>query len=381
MTVERDLMETEVQSPALPAFVEARSLHSLVLLGFSTYLLAFARRVSSASIRVYVIDLVSNPRGFVRRSNAVEPDGITLNWSAVGTPAGLETIHHFVNRVHADALLTTDDFSLTWLGKNRARFEPACRLMIPQPEILEPLLDKAHQIELARECGFDLLPTWTLASAEAIAAIPNVAFPVVVRPSLNDSARPVFKALVMNTREDLDRLCAQTQWSRAPIAQPFRLGPNYVLHGMRSESGEMLALRLFKAYRKYRVPRIHFQQQLAELKDKLLAMAALAQQAVESAVDAYLQRDKGLCKYVKQNETAINTAQRELDEMAYELLAKEQPMAIDLRFILAVIKINGDLERIGDQSMGIARRTKEILKHEEVDCRWILPPWASLPGA
>jgi hypothetical protein len=56
----------------------------------------------------------------------------------------------------------------------------------------------------------------------------------------------------MNTREDLDRLCAQTQWSRAPIAQPFRLGPNYVLHGMRSESGEMLALRLFKAYRKYR---------------------------------------------------------------------------------------------------------------------------------
>jgi len=96
-------------------------------------------------------------------------------------------------------------------------------------------------------------------------------------------------------------------------------------------------------------------------------MAALAQQAVESAVDAYLQRDKGLCKYVKQNETAINTAQRELDEMAYELLAKEQPMAIDLRFILAVIKINGDLERIGDQSMGIARRTKEILAAEEIE--------------
>jgi len=115
------------------------------------------------------------------------------------------------------------------------------------------------------------------------------------------------------------------------------------------------------------LPRIHFHQQLAELKDKLLAMAALSQQAVESAVDAYLQRDKGLCKYVKQNERAIDTAQRDLDEMAYELLAKEQPMAIDLRFILSVIKINGDLERIGDQSMGIARRTKELLKHEEIE--------------
>ena len=115
------------------------------------------------------------------------------------------------------------------------------------------------------------------------------------------------------------------------------------------------------------MPRIHFHQQLAELKDKLMAMAALAQQAVESAVDAYLQRDKGLCKYVKQNETAINTAQRELDEMAYELLAKEQPMAIDLRFILAVIKINGDLERAGDQAMGIARRTREMLKLQQID--------------
>jgi phosphate transport system protein len=115
------------------------------------------------------------------------------------------------------------------------------------------------------------------------------------------------------------------------------------------------------------VPRIHFHQQLAELKDKLLAMAALAQLAVESAVDAFLRRDKGLCKFVKQNERAIDTAQRELDEMAYELLAKEQPMAIDLRFILAVIKINGDLERIGDQSMSISRRTKEVLLLEDVE--------------
>ncbi|MGB8260233.1 MAG: phosphate signaling complex protein PhoU [Terracidiphilus sp.] len=115
------------------------------------------------------------------------------------------------------------------------------------------------------------------------------------------------------------------------------------------------------------MPRIHFQLQLAELKDKLLAMAALAQQTVESAVEAYLRRDRGLCQFVKQNEDAINSAQRDLDEMAYDLLAKEQPMAIDLRFILAVIKINGDLERIGDQSVAITRRTKDILKAGAID--------------
>ncbi len=90
-------------------------------------------------------------------------------------------------------------------------------------------------------------------------------------------------------------------------------------------------------------------------------MAALAQQAVESAVDAYINSDLDLCQYVRKNETAINLAQREVDEMAYDLLAKEQPMAVDLRFILAVIKINGDLERIGDQAVSIARRTEELV--------------------
>ena len=110
------------------------------------------------------------------------------------------------------------------------------------------------------------------------------------------------------------------------------------------------------------MPRIHFHQQLEQLKDKLLAMAALSQQAVEYAVDAYLERDERLCTFVRDNETAINLAQRDVDEMAYDLLAKEQPMAIDLRFILSVIKINGDLERIGDQSMSIALRAEEILR-------------------
>lgn len=115
------------------------------------------------------------------------------------------------------------------------------------------------------------------------------------------------------------------------------------------------------------MPRIHFQQQLVELKDKLLAMAALAQQSVELAVDAYMQRDSQLCQYVRDIETAINSAQRDLDEMAYELLAKEQPMAIDLRFILAVIKINGDLERIGDQAISISRRTRDALEMEPIE--------------
>jgi phosphate transport system protein len=104
------------------------------------------------------------------------------------------------------------------------------------------------------------------------------------------------------------------------------------------------------------MPRINFQQQLAALKDKLLAMAALSQQILSLALEAYLTGDMGLCEHVKEIEAAINAAERDVDEMAYDLLAKEQPMAIDLRFILSVIKINGDLERIGDQASNIAER-------------------------
>ncbi len=107
------------------------------------------------------------------------------------------------------------------------------------------------------------------------------------------------------------------------------------------------------------MPRIHFQQQLVALKDKLLAMAALAQQSLEFSLEAYLTGDLGLCEHIREIEEAINSAERDVDEMAYDLLAKEQPMAIDLRFILSVIKINGDLERIGDQATNIAQRAEQ----------------------
>src|ERR1039457_3258443 len=96
------------------------------------------------------------------------------------------------------------------------------------------------------------------------------------------------------------------------------------------------------------MPRINFHQQLAALKDKLLAMAALSQQALEFSVEGYLERDMVLCNHVLEIEEAINSAETIVDEMAYDRPPTEQPTTIDLRFILSVIKINGDLERIGD---------------------------------
>jgi len=106
--------------------------------------------------------------------------------------------------------------------------------------------------------------------------------------------------------------------------------------------------------------RLRFQRSLDDLKEKLLAMAGMAEQAIQRAVEAYRVRDLSVCDLVDHGELAINRFEREIDQMALDLLAMEQPMAIDLRFILAVIKINADLERVGDAATSISDRVREL---------------------
>src|SRR5437588_2636910 len=101
--------------------------------------------------------------------------------------------------------------------------------------------------------------------------------------------------------------------------------------------------------------RIRFHQELDELKHRILAMAGMAEQAIDLAVQAYSQRDPALCQRVMTNESAINRAEREVDELAIDLLARQQPITIDLRFILDVLKINADRERVGDQTVKIVQ--------------------------
>ncbi len=112
--------------------------------------------------------------------------------------------------------------------------------------------------------------------------------------------------------------------------------------------------------------RSRFQQGLDELKEKLLRMGGLAEQAIDRATEAYRTRDSKYCQMVLTGENAINEAEREIDELALDLLAMQQPMAIDLRFILAVLKINADLERVGDQAVNIAQRVLDLISEPEV---------------
>jgi len=113
--------------------------------------------------------------------------------------------------------------------------------------------------------------------------------------------------------------------------------------------------------------RIRFQQSLEDLKENLLVMAGLAEQAIQRAIEAYRVRDLSICDLVNRSEIAINRMERDIDQAALDLLAMEQPMAIDLRFILSVIKINADLERVGDAAKSISDRVRIMDRMATVD--------------
>jgi phosphate transport system protein len=113
--------------------------------------------------------------------------------------------------------------------------------------------------------------------------------------------------------------------------------------------------------------RTRFQQGLDELKQKLLSMSGMAEQAVDRAVHAYQARDLALCNLVLDGEQAINMIERDIDELALDLLAMQQPMAVDLRFVTAVMKINADLERVGDQAVNIVERVIDTVKLPETE--------------
>jgi phosphate transport system protein len=127
--------------------------------------------------------------------------------------------------------------------------------------------------------------------------------------------------------------------------------------------------------------RIKFQQSLDELKERLLVMAGMVEQAIQRATEAYSTRDENLCDLVRQSEPAINRMELEIDQLALDLLAMEQPMAIDLRFILAVIHINVDLERMGDQAASIAARVQDLRTLANVELPVDIPRLALLAAA
>jgi phosphate transport system protein len=126
---------------------------------------------------------------------------------------------------------------------------------------------------------------------------------------------------------------------------------------------------------------IHFREELDELQKQLLEMAGLVESAIHQSIDALVRRDEQAAKEVLWKEALINQKDLDIDEFATRLLALYQPMARDMRFLTAVIKMNGDLERMGDLAVNITQRALSLMHDAPVKPLVDIPRMANLAEA
>ena len=122
----------------------------------------------------------------------------------------------------------------------------------------------------------------------------------------------------------------------------------------------------------------HFQDELEILKTRLLEMGGLAEEQVRLAVKALMERDRELVALALNGDEPINRLHIEIDGRCFTLLALHQPMAVDLRAIVAAVKINTDLERVGDLAINIAEAARRYAQHAPVKKLIDIPRMATI---
>ena len=125
----------------------------------------------------------------------------------------------------------------------------------------------------------------------------------------------------------------------------------------------------------------HFDEELAAVNQEILQMGGLVEAAIGKAMKALVERDAHLARAVVDGDEPINRLEVAIDERCLELFARHQPAGSDLRFLAMALKINNDLERMGDQAVNIAERTVELLKEPLLKPLIDIPRMAQLAQA
>src|SRR3989449_8402700 len=112
--------------------------------------------------------------------------------------------------------------------------------------------------------------------------------------------------------------------------------------------------------------RTYYERQLRELKDRLLIMSSQAESMISDSIRSFVDRRPTLAAEVIERDDEMDRLEMEIDNLCYEILALEQPVARDLRFIATALKIVKDLERIGDIAVNIGERSMELIQEPEL---------------
>src|SRR4030042_1776057 len=114
------------------------------------------------------------------------------------------------------------------------------------------------------------------------------------------------------------------------------------------------------------VTKTHFQKELEELKENLLKMAAMVEEAIRHSIQSLVKGDSDLAQKTFELEDRINKMEIAIDDMCLKLLALRQPMATDLRFITSAMRIITDLERMEDQAVNISERAISLNQEPQI---------------
>ena len=125
----------------------------------------------------------------------------------------------------------------------------------------------------------------------------------------------------------------------------------------------------------------HFETEMQALRNRLLSMGAMVEERVHQAVVALMERNAGAAERIVAGDQEVNELQIEVDDRCLKLLALQQPMASDLRLITAAMKINADLERIGDQAVNIAENSLKLMNNAPLKPIIDLPRMAEIAEA
>lgn len=106
----------------------------------------------------------------------------------------------------------------------------------------------------------------------------------------------------------------------------------------------------------------HFDDELQDVKKNLLQMATLVEESITKALDALKKKDSDMVSTIREIDHQIDTCEIAIEEQCIELIARHQPVGSDLRFLIGVIKMNNDLERMGDHAVNIAESIEYIIK-------------------
>lgn len=174
-----------------------------------------------------------------------------LNPDTLYTDQGFARIDAFLNEYGATGIMPINEKISCWLNHNRGRMKSSAVIWAPETPVIQKVLSKGEQLRVAREVGFELLPTYLIEYDNYQEVAPEH-FPLCLRPDAPGTVTPAFKVHIVQDRQDLTRMLHTiTRMDRPLLAQPFVNLPNLVVHGSRTVKGTVIGMQSFLVERKF----------------------------------------------------------------------------------------------------------------------------------